>query len=170
MCCLRYEHEFYVQSRKRFPKEGKLLTTARGEEKLMSIDIFHETLMLRSAEGDVRVIGLADFNREMATLRGETFQETAADNGVATEEQDELETMENGEEISPELLFTSEHEVVLTAELIVEEAPRVAEPVAEPGSDAATDASQPATEDRSSRRRRGRRGGRRGRGSDSAER
>ena len=23
MCCLRYEHEFYVQSRKRFPKEGK---------------------------------------------------------------------------------------------------------------------------------------------------
>ena len=24
MCCLRYEHEFYVQSRKRFPKEGKI--------------------------------------------------------------------------------------------------------------------------------------------------
>ena len=23
MCCLRYEHEFYVQSRKRFPKEGQ---------------------------------------------------------------------------------------------------------------------------------------------------
>jgi cell fate regulator YaaT (PSP1 superfamily) len=32
MCCLRYEHEFYVQSRKRFPKEAKVLVTARGEE------------------------------------------------------------------------------------------------------------------------------------------
>jgi cell fate regulator YaaT (PSP1 superfamily) len=30
MCCLRYEHEFYVQSRKRFPKEGKVLETAGG--------------------------------------------------------------------------------------------------------------------------------------------
>src|SRR5581483_5822792 len=35
MCCLRYEHEFYVQQRKRFPKEGKLIRTARGEEKIM---------------------------------------------------------------------------------------------------------------------------------------
>src|SRR2546428_11371890 len=27
LCCLRYEHEFYVTSRKRFPKEGKELRT-----------------------------------------------------------------------------------------------------------------------------------------------
>ena len=33
MCCLRYEHDFYVQQRKRFPKEGKTVTTMRGEEK-----------------------------------------------------------------------------------------------------------------------------------------
>ncbi|MGH9421929.1 MAG: PSP1 domain-containing protein, partial [Thermoanaerobaculia bacterium] len=63
MCCLRYEHEFYVQSRKRFPKEGKILTTARGEEKLMAIDIFHERLTLRTAEGETRVVALAEFNR-----------------------------------------------------------------------------------------------------------
>ena len=33
MCCLRYEHEFYVQSRKRFPKEGKIVAhrARRGE-------------------------------------------------------------------------------------------------------------------------------------------
>jgi cell fate regulator YaaT (PSP1 superfamily) len=31
MCCLRYEHDFYVQSRKRFPKEGKILATSKGE-------------------------------------------------------------------------------------------------------------------------------------------
>lgn len=164
MCCLRYEHEFYVQSRKRFPKEGKILTTPRGEEKLMSIDIFRETLALRSAEGEVRVIGLADFNREMAALRGETFLETGPDNGGAMAEQDESEATENGEEISPELMFTSEHEVTLTSEPIVEDAPR-AESAAE--SNGGTQSPPSQTEERSSRRRRGRRGGRRSRGSDS---
>ena len=36
MCCLRYEHEFYVQSRKRFPKEGKddSHEARRGEDRL----------------------------------------------------------------------------------------------------------------------------------------
>src|SRR5687768_1852981 len=168
MCCLRYEHEFYVQSRKRFPKEGRLLTTARGEEKLMSIDIFHEQLTLRTAEGDVRVVGLADFNREMAELRGEAAPGAAGDT-VAVLEADENEPVENGEEISPELLFTSEHESISTVELIVEDAPHAS--AVEPGEAAAAalDASACAPDDKSSRRRRGRRGGRRGRGSDSGE-
>ena len=39
MCCLRHEHEFYVQSRKRFPKEGKVLLTSMGEEKVASNDL-----------------------------------------------------------------------------------------------------------------------------------
>src|SRR5256886_11210530 len=29
LCCLRYEHDFYVQTRKRFPKEGRVLRTAK---------------------------------------------------------------------------------------------------------------------------------------------
>ena len=32
MCCLRYEHDFYVQTRKRFPKEGRIVVTSLGEE------------------------------------------------------------------------------------------------------------------------------------------
>ncbi len=59
MCCLRYEHEFYVESRKRFPKEGKTLVTAHGEEKVVANEIFNERVTLRSAEGEARVI-LAD--------------------------------------------------------------------------------------------------------------
>ncbi|HEY6807696.1 MAG TPA: regulatory iron-sulfur-containing complex subunit RicT, partial [Gemmatimonadales bacterium] len=39
LCCLHYEHEFYVQSRKRFPKEGRLLRTAVGQEKVLAVDI-----------------------------------------------------------------------------------------------------------------------------------
>ena len=65
MCCLRYEHEFYVQSRKRFPKESKVLVTARGEEKVVANDIFNERVTLRNAEGETRVVPLADLKREM---------------------------------------------------------------------------------------------------------
>lgn len=60
MCCLRYEHEFYVQSRRRFPKEGRILVTAVGEEKVISCDIFNDRVTLRSAEGDTRVVPLAE--------------------------------------------------------------------------------------------------------------
>ncbi len=60
MCCLRYEHEFYVQSRKRFPKEGKILVTANGEEQVVSNDIFGDRVTLRNAEGDIRVVPLAE--------------------------------------------------------------------------------------------------------------
>jgi cell fate regulator YaaT (PSP1 superfamily) len=60
MCCLRYEHEFYVQSRKRFPKEGKILVTANGEEQVVANDIFGDRVTLRNSEGDIRVVPLAE--------------------------------------------------------------------------------------------------------------
>ncbi|HEX3160120.1 MAG TPA: regulatory iron-sulfur-containing complex subunit RicT, partial [Gemmatimonadaceae bacterium] len=74
MCCLRYEHEFYVQSRKRFPKEGRILVSAVGEEKVLATDIFRDRVTLRNAEGDVRVVALADLKRELS----ETPPEMAA--------------------------------------------------------------------------------------------
>jgi len=64
MCCLRYEHDFYVQQRKRFPKEGKIIETSKGEEKVISNDIFRERVTLRGPEGDVRIIPLAELRRE----------------------------------------------------------------------------------------------------------
>ena len=65
MCCLRYEHEFYVQARKRFPKEGRILVTTRGEEKVIANDIFRERVTLRSSEGDIRVIPVAELGRDL---------------------------------------------------------------------------------------------------------
>lgn len=64
MCCLRYEHDFYVQSRRRFPKEGRILRTSRGEEKVVAIDIFCDTVTLRSVEGDTRVVALVELRTE----------------------------------------------------------------------------------------------------------
>jgi cell fate regulator YaaT (PSP1 superfamily) len=64
MCCLRYEHEFYVQSRKRFPKEGRLVRTRKGEEKVISNDIFRERVTLRGEDGEFRTILLSEFREE----------------------------------------------------------------------------------------------------------
>jgi cell fate regulator YaaT (PSP1 superfamily) len=65
LCCLHYEHEFYVQSRKRFPKEGKLLRTAVGAERVLAVDIFRERVTLRSDEQGARVIPLAQLQAEL---------------------------------------------------------------------------------------------------------
>lgn len=65
LCCLKYEHEFYVASRKRFPKEGKLIRTRLGAEKVIAVDIFRERVFLRGEEGS-RTVLLADLREEMA--------------------------------------------------------------------------------------------------------
>ena len=137
MCCLRYEHEFYAQSRRRFPKEGRVIITAKGEEKVVSIDIFSERVTLRLEEGETRTIPLSEFNQETGA---------GASTAVAPAEEDEPGGDSVTDEISPELLYTAEHEVPRTS------AQAVAEPAAAGDREAA------------GKRRRGRRGGRRGRG------
>src|SRR3954467_12264535 len=104
MCCLRYEHDFYVQSRKRFPKEGRIFATPSGEAKVMSVDIFRERITLRGVEGDIRTIPLAEFKRE-------TEAPGVAPVGVIEEDEDLGSEEILPEEISPELKYTAEHPV-----------------------------------------------------------
>ena len=66
MCSLRYEHEFYVQQRKRFPREGRVLATSRGEEKVLASDIFRERVTLRGLDGETRIVPLDELRREVA--------------------------------------------------------------------------------------------------------
>jgi cell fate regulator YaaT (PSP1 superfamily) len=72
LCCLKYEHEFYVTSRKRFPKEGKTLKTAVGAEKVIAVDIFRERVFLRHDDLGSRIIPLAQLRSEVEAL-GEVF-------------------------------------------------------------------------------------------------
>ena len=72
LCCLKYEHEFYVTARKRFPKEGKTLRTAVGPEKVIAVDIFRERVFLRHEEQGSRIIPLAQLRAEVEQL-GEVF-------------------------------------------------------------------------------------------------
>jgi cell fate regulator YaaT (PSP1 superfamily) len=68
LCCLKYEHDFYVAARKRFPKEGKTIRTAMGPERVIAVDIFRERVFLRSEEQGSRIIPLLQLKDEVERL------------------------------------------------------------------------------------------------------
>jgi cell fate regulator YaaT (PSP1 superfamily) len=65
MCCLTYEHDSYLQARKRFPREGKVLQTSRGAEKVIGIDIWRDSVTLLDESRQRRVITLAELKKEI---------------------------------------------------------------------------------------------------------
>ena len=65
LCCLKYEHEFYVEARRRFPKEGKTVVTMVGPERVVAVDIFRERVFLRSEEHGSRIIALVQLRDEV---------------------------------------------------------------------------------------------------------
>ncbi len=140
MCSLRYEHEFYVQQRKRFPKEGRVLATARGEEKVIASDIFRERVTLRGLDGETRIVPLEELRREVAAA------------ALATPAIDELDAATAGDgEIGREPMTEQINEQITVM---------LAEPAVEPS------AGEGAAEtEETAARRRGRRGGRRARSS-----
>lgn len=98
MCSLRYEHEFYVQQRKRFPKEGRVLTTARGEEKVVATDIFRERVTLRALDGETRIVPLDELRREVAEASAPAAPEAPEAEVVVVAEA----AVEAAVEVSPE--------------------------------------------------------------------
>ena len=69
MCSLRFEHDFYVQSRKRFPKEGRQVRTPAGSETVETVNIFGNRVTLRNESGELRTLTLEDLKRETAEAR-----------------------------------------------------------------------------------------------------
>jgi cell fate regulator YaaT (PSP1 superfamily) len=70
MCCLTYEHDAYVQARRRFPREGKTLRTEVGKEKVVSVDIWRERVVLKDEEGTRRTVALEALKTEVANAGG----------------------------------------------------------------------------------------------------
>ena len=66
MCCLTYEHESYVQARKRFPREGKTLVTTVGREKVVGTDIWRDRVFLKDEDGNRRAVALDELKKEVA--------------------------------------------------------------------------------------------------------
>ena len=69
MCCLMYEHTSYVEARRRFPREGRTLSTGQGREKVVGVNIFSDSITLRNAEGEHRVVSVEELKREVAARR-----------------------------------------------------------------------------------------------------
>jgi cell fate regulator YaaT (PSP1 superfamily) len=65
LCCLHYEHAFYVESRRRFPKEGKVLRTAQGPARVVAVDIFRDRVTVRAEDGTTRVVALEQLRQEV---------------------------------------------------------------------------------------------------------
>ena len=159
MCCLRYEHDFYVQSRRKYPKELKTIRTSRGEEKVVANDIFRERVTLRGIDGEVRSVPLAELRDEMsaagdplvASLVAAAQDLPSSRVAVKHAEADDL----------------SESDVALADEPVTAPAPAPA-PAPTPDAAEATSGEQTPAETEAEgehrvQRRRGRRGGRRNR-------
>ncbi|MEK0430672.1 MAG: hypothetical protein RL139_476, partial [Gemmatimonadota bacterium] len=189
MCCLRYEHEFYVQSRKRFPKEGKVLTTAIGEEKVVSNDIFRDLVTLRTAGGEARTIPLAQLRHELGEAPLPVDEETVADGDDREERDDEpMVSLTRAPRAAAQPAPTAPRSPAErapaprpSAQRPSAQRPSAQRPAADrrpappapspaPAPQGATGAPAPSAADgdaaRRGKRRRGRRGGRRGKGGD----
>jgi hypothetical protein len=102
------------------------------------------------------VLSLAEFNRETSALGTEVIEASV-----------EEEAAETSFDISPELMYTTEHEIPADREYIVMEPAPNGNPVATGNGENVTPATRAGDrDDTGARRRRGRRGGRRGRGGE----
>lgn len=70
LCCLHFEHDFYVQARKRFPKEHKTVHTSRGPEKVVGLNIFRDLVTLRADDGTARTVPLLELRAEVEQAAG----------------------------------------------------------------------------------------------------
>ncbi len=163
MCCLRYEHEFYVSQRKRFPKEGKILTTLLGEEKVVSNDIFREQVTLRSVSGETRTIALGALNIEI----GKEILMATSEFAIPTDDDEEEESEVPVEIARPPRRDAPRREPPRQQQQ--SQQPQQQQPPQAPHASSPAPAQSPAAESNTEgdaqrrRRRRGRRGGRRGR-------
>jgi cell fate regulator YaaT (PSP1 superfamily) len=55
MCCLRYEHENYVEAKVRLPQIGDIVMTPKGQGRVMDVNIIREDVMVQLAENQVHL-------------------------------------------------------------------------------------------------------------------
>src|SRR5687768_13611646 len=68
MCCLTYEHDAYLAARKRFPREGKTIRTVVGAERVISIDIWRNTVTLQDENRQRRTIDVEQLKNETVAV------------------------------------------------------------------------------------------------------
>jgi cell fate regulator YaaT (PSP1 superfamily) len=60
LCCLSYENDFYTEVKQRLPKLGRTVTTAQGKGRVISYDVFKETLRVELESEVIIEVDAAD--------------------------------------------------------------------------------------------------------------
>lgn len=55
MCCLRYEHETYVETKKKLPQIGEMVMSPKGQGRVVDLNILKETALVQLEESMVEL-------------------------------------------------------------------------------------------------------------------
>jgi cell fate regulator YaaT (PSP1 superfamily) len=55
MCCLRYEHETYVEAKKKLPQIGEIVMSPKGQGKVVDLNLLKETALVQLLESQVEL-------------------------------------------------------------------------------------------------------------------
>jgi hypothetical protein len=55
MCCLRYEHDTYVDAKKRLPLIGEIVMSPKGQGKVLDLNLLKETALVQILDGKAEV-------------------------------------------------------------------------------------------------------------------
>ena len=55
MCCLRYEHENYVEAKQRLPQIGDLVMSPKGQARVLDVNIIKEEVIVQLVENQVQL-------------------------------------------------------------------------------------------------------------------
>jgi cell fate regulator YaaT (PSP1 superfamily) len=55
MCCLRYEHDTYVEAKKRLPLIGEMVMSPKGQGKVIDLNLLKETALVQLSESKVEL-------------------------------------------------------------------------------------------------------------------
>jgi len=69
MCCLRYEQDFYREAVERFPRIGTKLSIDGRQCEICKMDIFHDRVRVKDAEGHEESLSLEEANRNLLSQK-----------------------------------------------------------------------------------------------------
>ncbi len=77
MCCLRYEHENYVEAKTRLPQIGDLVMTPKGQGRVMDVNIIRNDILVQLNENQMHL------NFEAAEVKPEKTERCTDCNGCS---------------------------------------------------------------------------------------
>src|SRR5579871_1467622 len=88
MCCLRYEHETYVDAKKRLPQIGEIVMSPKGQAKVIDLNLLKETALVQLLESKAELeFPAAELRIEKTTrctdCRGCSVEQLQADESEA---------------------------------------------------------------------------------------